>query len=164
MLSKPYAGWTALKFKNFYERISHLSDIPLDWTKAFKIYLEHIIKNNLEDTVPLIIIADCEDYDLRIIATPYYLDFHTDGDYLGIKNHFNTFDYSVFDFMQYACLDFIRYIDKWVEWIPAFGHIEEIVPSIRSERKKQILETITKVKNLLVEIKAKHFKQMNILL
>jgi len=152
MLSKPFAGWTTITYEDFSEDISYLDDIPLDWTKAFEIYLEHIVKNDLVNIVPLSIIGDCEGYDLIIIATNYMLKMFT------CEKSLETFNTNVFEFIQRICLDFIKDINEWTKWqVFDFeclddGSLTQDSIDAMNKRKEEILGNIDRIRKLIHEI------------
>ncbi len=149
MLSKPYADWTTLTYKDFSESISYLDDIPMIWLKAFKIYLEHIAKECLQDICPLHITGDCEGYNVHIVVDKYSITLYTNEDGEQI---YLDFDIDYLDFIERICQDFENNIEDWAKWAVFEIDKEEILLASQ-ERKIKILEDISIVRRLVKEIR-----------
>ena len=130
MFTEPKYGWTTLNVGRFSERVSYLTDVPIECLDAF-IYA-------LENSVPATVFFDAEGYDYHLVSS-YYETYIIIGDKLFISNK----DYV--DIAKELCCDIEKYFDGWVDWM---GY--EIDADEDIKRRSDVLKSkLNKLKSLL---------------
>jgi hypothetical protein len=127
MFTKPKHGWTNLQFKDFSERASYLTDIPIECLDAF-IY-------SLQNNSPVTIYFDAEGWDYYLVSFYYksYIVINKEQPKLIIidKDHKKL--------AKELTEDIEKYLDGWVYW-ECYKDDEDEFKERRIELNRKLLE------------------------
>jgi len=140
MFATPKHGWTNLKFLNFSERASYLTDIPNDCLDAF-IYA-------LQTNNPAIVYFDAEGYDFHLISSYYRSYIVIDKEDNEVKTY--IIEKNILELAKELVNDIEKDFDDWLNWecYDDSGEYAEVNRKIFREKLSQLNFEINKRKKI----------------
>jgi hypothetical protein len=111
MFTKPTAGWSKLKIKDFSFPVSYTTDVPNDLIKAISIALKEeittVVTIDGEDKGMCKIILNMEDNFISILCSDKNLSCRVEQEFDNV---------SIIDFASEVLNDLIENQKEWLEW------------------------------------------------
>lgn len=143
MLGKPYGRWTEISLNKKIVHGSYLTDIPIDFLKAF---YEAVIKRN-----DVIVRVDAESNgEYLYVVTPYAVYLIKEADEPEL--FFNDEENNISKLASELCNDIENNLEDWIKWEPTLDE-ENLTDTELEEYRQHLINRKDSISQLILEIK-----------